>query len=646
MRDESGKLVTRWDGVSFKTHPATGEQIPDEKAMVPQWRYLKPRPAQWPAAEFIVGNPPFIGNKRMRDALGDGYVEALRRSWVNVPDTADFVLYWWDHAAELTRAGSVRRFGLITTNSLRQTFNRRVIERHLDASPPLRLRVAVPDHPWVDSSTDAAVRIAMTVGTAADVAGELWTVIDEQVGAHDEVEVKLDSHTGLIHADLTVGARVGSAVKLAANSGLCFQGMNLVGKGFRLEEDEVHALGYDAASLPEVIKPHCNARDLLQGGEQGFVIDLFGYTAERARAEHPALYQWLYDRVKPERDLNNRPSRRRNWWLFGEPVGKLRVAWEGLCRVIVTAETAKHRVFAFQSLPFCPDHKLYAICVEDALTLGILSSSPHALWSLRAGGTLEDRPTWTNTTTFLLFPFPSADTGLTTVLADHIRQLAEQIDAHRKARQAMHDDVTLTGLYNVLAELRAGEPLSAKEKLVHEHGLVGVLRSLHDDLDAAVLEAYGWSDLRSALADHTSAAADARCVAIETLMERLVALNAKRAAEEAAGTVRWLRPEFQTRTRQGEQISIDVETEETAEAAVAAAAPAAKRPWPAGLPEQFKAVAEVLSTSVGPLTLTELEARFSARGRWRERLPTILDTLEAVGRARREAVPERGWRAP
>lgn len=255
---------------------------------------------------------------------------------------------------------------------------------------------------------------------------------------------------------------------------------------------------------------------------------------------------------------------------------------------------------------------------------------------MRAGGTLEDRPTWTNTTTFLPFPFPSEDTGLTPSLADRIRDLAEQIDAHRKARQAAHEDVTLTGLYNVLAKLRAEQPLSAKEKTLHEHGLVAVLRSLHDELDAAVLQAYGWADLQPALADHRESASEARAAAVETLLERLVALNARRAAEEAAGTVRWLRPEFQARSA-GAQAGLDVapEDEDSAAAPVAAPLPpVAKRPWPAGLPEQIKAVAELLAASPQPLALADLEARFQARGRWRERLPVILDTLAALGRAR------------
>ncbi|MCL4698044.1 MAG: class I SAM-dependent DNA methyltransferase, partial [Burkholderiaceae bacterium] len=461
MRDDEGRLVTRWDGKTFKRHPATGEEVPDEQAQLVQWRYLNPRPAEWPSADFIVGNPPFIGNKRMREALGDGYADALRACYPSVPETVDFVMYWWELAARAVREGRVRRFGFITTNSITMVFNRQVVDAHQRAAPPLHLAFAVPDHPWVDGSSGAAVRIAMTVGSAAAAPGRLLRCVEETANDQGEFALRFGVAEGEIHADLSIGARIVGAQRLRANGGLCFQGMNLVGKGFRLEPHDVAALGYDLAHLPEVVKPHCNARDLLQGGDHCHVVDFFGYTAERAREEHPALYQRLLDRVKPERDLNNRASRRRNWWLFGEPVGKLRLAWKGLSRVIVTAETAKHRIFVFQSLPFCPDHKLYAICVEDALLLGLLSSSVHAAWSLRAGGTLEDRPTWTNTTTFLPFPFPSDDTGLTPALAERIRSLAEQLDAHRKARQAAHDDVTLTGLYNVLAKLRAEQPLTA-----------------------------------------------------------------------------------------------------------------------------------------------------------------------------------------
>ena len=121
--------VSRWDGKTTKQHPVTGEDVPDETAQVPLERYVNPRRAEWPPADVVVGNPPFIGNKRMRDALGDGYVEALRAAWAEMPESADFVMYWWHKAAGLVRAGSLSRFGFITTNSVTQTFNRRVLQR-------------------------------------------------------------------------------------------------------------------------------------------------------------------------------------------------------------------------------------------------------------------------------------------------------------------------------------------------------------------------------------------------------------------------------------------------------------------------------------------------------------------------------------
>ena len=126
VTDEAGRPITRWDGRTMKPHPVTGEPVPDETARVPLERYVNPRPAEWPEADFVVGNPPFIGTKRMKQALGDGYVEALRKTWRQVPESADFVMYWWEKAAELARAGKLTRFGFITTNSLRQAFNRKV----------------------------------------------------------------------------------------------------------------------------------------------------------------------------------------------------------------------------------------------------------------------------------------------------------------------------------------------------------------------------------------------------------------------------------------------------------------------------------------------------------------------------------------
>ncbi|MBK7781681.1 MAG: hypothetical protein IPJ58_13115 [Ardenticatenia bacterium] len=220
LLDDVGRPRSRWDGRTMKQHPATGEWVPDDAAQVPILRYQNPRPTTWPEADYIVGNPPFIGASRMRDALGDGYAEALRATYPEVQDSADYVTYWWHKAAELARSGAIRRFGFITTNSLGQTFNRKVIQQQLDADPPLSLRFAIPDHPWVDSADGAAVRIAMTVAERGTGAGLLRRVTAETPGDHGEVGVTLSARRGRIHADLTVGAAVTEAEGLRANSGL------------------------------------------------------------------------------------------------------------------------------------------------------------------------------------------------------------------------------------------------------------------------------------------------------------------------------------------------------------------------------------------------------------------------------------------
>lgn len=296
----------------------------------------------------------------------------------------------------------------------------------------------------------------------------------------------------------------------------------------------------------------------------------------------------------------------------------------GLSRYIATVETAKHRVFQFLDASVLPDNMLIAIASADAFHLGVLSSGAHVHWTLATGGRLGvgNDPRYNKSRCFETFPFPAIDPA--GALAERIRTLAEQIDAHRKTQQAAHADATLTATYNVLEKLRGGEALTAKDKLIHEHGLVGVLKCLHDELDAAVLQAYGWADL--------TLPADT-----DTLLVRLVELNAQRAAAEAAGTVRWLRPDFQ-QAGQGKQTAMDTTAEDAGEDGDVESKPAkaavAQRPWPTGLTEQIKAVAEVLAGADRSLDLEGVAGHFNGRGRWRDRLPTLLDTLVALGRAR------------
>jgi len=618
--------------------------VPDETARMVVENYVNPRKAEWPQADFVIGNPPFIGAASMRAALGDGYTESLRKTWPEVPESADFVMHWWDQAAELTRAGKLRRFGLITTNSLRQTFSRRVLERHLGGKPPLSLAFAIPDHPWVDSADGAAVRIAMTVGTLQTGTGALLTSAAESPVGDGAIDVTLIAKHGVIHADLTTGANVVSAVQLEANRDLSNRGVQLFGAGFIVTQEEAAALGLGSvAGIEKHLRPYRNGRDLTDTSRGAMVIDLFGLNAAQVREHFPAVYQRVLERVKPERDQNARASYRNNWWIFGEPRRQLRAALLGLPRYVATVETAKHRVFQFLDASVAPDNKLIAIALDNAHALGVLSSSVHVTWALSSGTLLENRPVYNKGFCFETFPFPDTKPEIKT----RIRDLAEQLDAHRKRQQAQHADLTLTGMYNVLEKLKTGEPLNVKEKVIHEHGLVAVLKTLHDELDRAVLDAYGWSDLAPLLEVVTGNSApgasgtpatrdDCRRALDDALLERLVALNAERAAEEKRGLIRWLRPEFQipasglTQTPAAEQLEID-----TGEEAAIAAKPGARRPWPATLPEQVKAVAEVLAAARAPLADDAIAACFTGRGPWKKRLPQIIDTLVAVGRVRR-----------
>lgn len=262
LRDKKGHPLTRWDGVTKKLHPITGEEIPDPDAQIELYRYVNPRPAKWPDAEFVVGNPPFIGGKNLRQELGDGYAEALWKSRPHMPGGADLVTYWWDTAANLATERKVRRFGLISTNSITQTFSRRVIARHLDARKPVSIRFAIPDHPWFKAPDRAAVRIAMTVGEAGAEDGRLSEVIDEADLNTDTPRVILNERTGKIASDLTIGANAASAPPLSSNANLCNRGFQLIGSGFMVTPTQAAALGLGRVTgFEKIIRPYRNGKD-------------------------------------------------------------------------------------------------------------------------------------------------------------------------------------------------------------------------------------------------------------------------------------------------------------------------------------------------------------------------------------------------
>lgn len=634
VRDEAGNEVTRWDGITTKTSPITGQEIPDESVRTPVYTYLNPRKAPWPTADFIVGNPPFIGASTMRRALGDGYVDAVRRTWPEVPESADFVMYWWHIAAETVRKGQSKRFGFITTNSIKQTFNRRVIEPHLSApKQPLHLAFAIPDHPWVDASDGAAVRIAMTVGSLSSDSGRVLTSIQESETSQDEVDVKLSEDTGMIFADLRIGANVSGTTALQSNSNISSRGMQLIGSGFIVTPDQAQILGLGRVpGLEKHIRDYRNGRDLVQSSRGVMVIDLFGLSLNDVQGKFPEVYQWVLERVKPERDQNNRATYRHNWWIFGEARKDWRAASKGVHRYAATVETAKHRTFMFLDASIVPDNKLVSIATSDAFYLGVLSSRLHVAWSLAAGSTLEDRPVWVKTTCFETFPFPAA----TPEQEQAIRDAAEKIDAHRKRQQTQHPKLGLTDMYNVLEKLRSGETLTAKDKTINEQGLVSILRELHDTLDKAVFAAYGWDDLANELVGLPGATtplpnkSEAQAKSEGDLLLRLVELNAQRAAEEAKGHIRWLRPDFQNSAQTtAQQTQEEVGFEDTE---VVAAVAQAKLTWPKVMREQIAAVRGSLSAgSMSAQAIADCFKRSPIKS-----VQAVLDSLQDMGHVHEE----------
>ncbi|MBI5163554.1 MAG: class I SAM-dependent DNA methyltransferase, partial [Magnetospirillum sp.] len=618
VRDAAGKPLSRWDGISKKPDPITGNLVPDEARRVPVEKYVGPKAAEWPKADFIIGNPPFIGGKDLRQDLGDGYTEALWSVYgKRVPNSADFVMYWWHKAAERVRAGKSRRFGFITTNSLPQTFSRRVVESHMTGRHPIGLSFAIPDHPWVkalnedeqEAVRDAAqVRVAMTVGVRGASGGRLMTVTAERAGTSDAADVELTERRGAINADLTIGANVTKAQALRAGEGLSSPGVKLHGAGFIVTPDEARTLGLGRVpGLETHILPYRNGKDLTAKPRGVMVIDLFGLTEEDVRRKFPEVYQWVLERVKPERDHNPRGYRKEFWWLFGENNPRFRKALSGLPRYIATVETAKHRAFQFLDASIRPDNMLVNVASSDAYHLGVLSSRVHVVWALAAGGRLGvgNDPRYNKTRCFDTFPFPDA----TPDQQSRIRALAEELDALRKRQQAAYPELTLTGIYNVLVKLKSGQPLDDDDRAVNDKGLVTTLRHLHDRLDAAVAEAYGWP---ADLAD-------------DDILARVVALNKERWQEEVAGKIRWLRPDFQTgRVAAPAQATMAMDVDQGTPEALAE-----KTPWPKALPEQVQAIRAALAR-LGPQPSVEAVAK-QFKGAKRDRVAEILQAMSLMG---------------
>jgi hypothetical protein len=579
-----GELQWRLEhGYPFKDNPILEplDCIEQRDALI-TWQDGKPHEAEWPKVSVVIGNPPFLGDKKMRGEMGDVYVDGLRKTYLGrVPGGADLVCYWFEKARTALEKSGLGAAGLVTTNSIRGGKNRVVLDA---ISRTSRVYEAWSDEAWVNEG--ASVRVSLVVFGHADQAAIL-----------DGLEVTK------ILADLTadskqiVGAMdVANAKQLQANKNACFVGtskkasFDIPGDLARtwLKSPNPHA-----QSNADVVKPWINGSDLVKAPSDTWIVD-FGVTRTEADStlfESP--FDYILRVVKPEKLAVRSDAERKKWWLHARTAPDMRKALTSTSRFIATSIVAKHRIWVWRPIVVLASHAVCIAARADDTTFGILHSRFHELWSLRMGTSLEDRPRYTPTTCFETFPFPAgltpADTAhqRTQVLAGGavipgleepflmpnrpvtqvnpaqaaIKSIVDQNPAEvvkvatAIAQAAKHlDDLRLAWLNppewtqrvpevvplgmasspypdRILPRSNLPEADAAalqKRTLTNlynarQAGQVQWLQHAHQQLDAAVATAYGWADYTPAMPD-------------EEILQRLLALNLQRASLQAAKT--------------------------------------------------------------------------------------------------------------
>ena len=446
----------------------------------------------WPEADVVIGNPPFLGGKLLLGGMGENYTERLRKVYKGaLPGFTDLVCYWFHKAGKLASEGKVARAGLVATNSIRGGRNRAVLDRIVKHSV---IFDAWSDEPWVVDG--AAVRVSLVCFGPAD------TALPVHLNGTEAGQIAADLSSGT--ADLT---QVG---KLARNRNAAFVGDQKSGP-FDITGD----LAREWLGLPanpngrpnsDVLKPWFNGMDLTRRPAGKWIVD-FGDTMSQSEAAlYEAPFAHAQNHVWPMRQKSKVKGIRDFWWRHWRPRPEMWGTIDGLSRYIATPRVAKHRLFVWLNARICPDSAVIAIARDDDTTFGILHSRFHEAWSLRLGTSLEDRPRYTPTTTFETFPFPDglspdipaadhADDPHAVAIAKAARRLVELRDRWLNPpewvewvdepvpgypkRPAPRDETaakelrkrTLTNLYNAHPQW---------------------LADAHADLDAAVAAAYGW----------------------------------------------------------------------------------------------------------------------------------------------------------
>ena len=453
---------------------------------------------EWPAADVVIGNPPFLGGKLLITHLGEDYVSRMFATYAGrVPAEADLVCYWFEKAGRQITTGKTARAGLVATNSIRGGANRRALQAATDTR---RIFEAWSDEPWVIDG--AAVRVSLVCFSRVDDDVVSGARLNGQ--PVDEIYTDLTARRDGAGVDLT-GVR-----RLLENAGVAFMG-DTKGGPFDVTGDQAREwlrlpANPNGRTNADVLKPWVNGMDLTRRPSGKWVVD-FGWTmsaVEAALYEEP--FRWVKERVYPMRQRNRLEAHRECWWRHVRSRPDMWGALSGCSRYIATPTVAKHRLFVWYDARICPDHQLIVVAREDDTTFGILHSRFHELWSLRLGTSLEDRPRYTPSTTFETFPFPA---GLTpdvptaeylsdpraTAIAEAARRLVELRDRWLNPPEWVEwveEPVTGYPRRPVPRDDAAAQALRKRTLTNLYNARQQWLTDAHAALDTAVAGAYGW----------------------------------------------------------------------------------------------------------------------------------------------------------
>ena len=440
-----------------------------------------PAEPEWPAAEFIIGNPPFLGGGLLRNNLSDEYVEPLFSLYGDrIPNFSDICCYWFEKARAMLASHRASRCGLLATQGIRGRANRSVLERIKEIGD---IFVAHSDRPWILEG--AAVHVSIVCfddGSQADRT--------------------LDGHSvNVINSNLMTGVDLTKAETLSHNVGMSFIGDTKKGK-FEISADTAARMLNDKSNPngkpnSDVVRPWANGLDVTRRGRNMWIIDFDIDISENEAAQYEMPFEHVKREVKPARDRVRNKLERERWWVHGRPAPDMRKAVASLDRYIATPRVAKHRLFIFFNEDVLPDGNLVAFARNDYYTFGVLHSYIHEVWARAMGTQLREAESgfrYSHTETFETFPFPEPDDSQRDTIANAAEKLNERRENWLNPRGATDSELktlTLTNLYNKRPTW---------------------LANAHNALDAAVAAAYGWP------ADLTDA----------QILEKLLALNLQR----------------------------------------------------------------------------------------------------------------------